>query len=187
MDNIGILEGILFVVGNDGITKERLIEILNINEKELENIITNLNEKYNSNISGISLEFLANRYKLVTRKEHKKYYEKLVEVEKNDQLSQAALETLAVIAYNSPTTRGYVDDVRGVESSYQVRKLLYRNLIQEVGRADLPGRPILYAVTNQFLDYLGLASIDELPELCETIIESDSQTNLYESKYSEKV
>lgn len=181
----GIVEGILFVVGNEGIEKDRLIDILNITEVELDNTIKALKEEYTKETRGINIEFLANRYKLVTKKEHKEYYEKLVEVEKNDELSQAALETLAVIAYNSPVTRSYVDEVRGVDSVYQIRKLMYRNLIKEVGRSELPGRPILYSVTDEFLDYLGLSSINQLPVLEEVEIPEETVTELYNSKYKE--
>ena len=181
----GIVEGILFVVGNEGIEKSRLLSLLEIKEDELNNIISNLKADYANVNRGINIEFFANRYKLVTKKEHKVYYEKLVEVEKNDELSQSALETLAVIAYNSPITRSYVDEIRGVDSSYQIRKLVYRNLIKEVGRSELPGRPILYSVTDEFLDYLGLSSLEQLPKLEEVIISEDTFTDLYNSKYKE--
>lgn len=180
-----VIEGILFVVGNEGIERDRLIEILNVDEENFELILQKLKNNYMSDDRGINIEFFANRYKLVTKKEHKEYYEKLVEVEKNDELSQAALETLAVIAYNSPVTRSYVDDIRGVDSSYQIKKLLYRNLIKEVGRSDLPGKPILYSVTDEFLDYMGFSSLDQLPELEEVEINEDVVTDLYGSKYNE--
>lgn len=181
----GVVEGILFVVGNEGIEKDRLIDILQVKEEDLDNIMKSLKEEYTKETRGISIEFLANRYKLVTKKEHKEYYEKLVEVEKNDELSQAALETLAVIAYNSPVTRSYVDEIRGVDSVYQIRKLIYRNLVKEVGRADLPGKPILYSVTDEFLDYLGLSSLDQLPILEEVELPEETVTELYNSKYKE--
>lgn len=181
----GVVEGILFVVGNEGIEKDRLLEILQISDKELDDIIDDLKDSYESVNRGINIEYLANRYKLVTKKEHKEYYEKLVEVEKNDDLSQSALETLAIIAYNSPVTRGYVEDIRGVDSSYQIRKLTYRNLVTEVGRSDLPGRPILYSVTDDFLDYLGLSSLEELPVLAAVEIPEEKLTDLYNSKYQE--
>lgn len=181
----GILEGILFVVGNDGISEPRLKEILSITSEELEILIGRLKENYANDNRGIILEFYANKYKLVTKKEHKQYYEKLIEVEKNDELSDSALETLAIIAYNSPITRGSIDEIRGVDSSYQIKKLIYRNLIKEVGRSDLPGKPYLYSVTEQFLDYLGLGSIDELPKLQEAPISEDIMIDLYDSKYHE--
>lgn len=181
----GIVEGILFVVGNEGIDKNKLLEVTELNEFELENILNSLKEEYNSSNRGITLEVLGNKLKLVTKKEHNKYYEKLLDDEKQGELTQSALETLAVIAYNSPTTRGNVDEIRGVDSSYQIRKLLYRNLIKEVGRSELPGRPILYAVTDEFLDYLGLSSIEELPKLEDISVTDDIVTDLYNSKYNE--
>lgn len=181
----GILEGILFVVGNEGITKERLLEILEIDEETLDKVIENLKNEYSKETRGLDLEIYSNKYKLVTKKEHKPYYEKLVEKEKNDDLSQAALETLAIIAYNSKVTRGYVDEIRGVDSAYQIKKLIYRNLVHEVGRSDLPGRPILYSVTDGFLDYLGIKSLDELPKLDEVEIDEDVVSDLYTSKYKE--
>ena len=185
MDLIGVLEGILFVVGDEGISKERLIDILEIEDEKLNYLISKLSEKYNNIESGLNIETFADKFKLTTKKEHKNYYTKLVEIEKNTELSPSALETLAVIAYNSPTTRSYVDNIRGLDSSYQIRKLLYRNLIKEVGRSDLPGRPILYSVTDEFLDYLGLSSISELPKLEETTYTENEVVDLYESRYSE--
>ncbi len=188
MELLGALEGVLFVVGNEGISIERLENILDMEKEKINYLISTLKEEYSKSNRGIDIEFLAGRYKLVTKKEHKEYYEKLVEVEKNDELSNSALETLAVIAYNSPATRGYIDEIRGVDSVYQLKKLLYRNLIKEVGRSELPGRPILYSVTDEFLDYLGLSSIDQLPKL-EEINHSNEDTisDLYESKYREEL
>lgn len=188
MELLGIIEGILFVVGNEGISSERLQEILGIEENNLEYQINILKEQYEKSDRGINIEFLAGKYKLVTKKEHKEYYEKLVEVEKNDELSTSALETLAVVAYNCPVTRGYVDEIRGVDSAYQMRKLLYRNLIKEIGRSDLPGRPILYSVTEEFLDYLGLSSIEQLPKLEDIKAkDEDITSDLYEAKYKEEI
>ncbi len=181
----GVLEGILFVVGNEGIEKERLIDILEIDSNELEELIFKLKEEYSNSKRGINIEFIADKYKLVTKKEHNEYYEKLVEVEQQSELSQAALETLAVIAYNSPVTRSYIDEIRGVDSSYQLKKLVYRNLVKEVGRSELPGRPILYSVTNEFLDYLGLLSLEELPNIEEIEIPEEKVEDLYNSKYKE--
>ena len=160
-----VLEGILFVVGNEGITKDKLLDVLELTSEELEELIKKLSTEYQKDTRGLDIEVYSDKLKLVTKKEHKKYYEKLVEKEKNEDLSQAALETLAIIAYNSKVTRSYVDEIRGVDSSYQIRKLVYRNLVHEVGRSDLPGRPILYSVTDEFLDYLGIKSLDELPKL----------------------
>lgn len=185
MDLHGVLEGILFVVGNEGISFDRIKTILNIDSEELEQLLSDLNKEYENEKHGIKIEYLGNKYKLITKVEHKQYYESLIEIEKNDNLSQAALETLAVIAYNEPVTRIYVDEIRGVDSSHMIRKLLYRNLVRELGRSDLPGRPILYGVTDEFLDYLGLSSIEDLPKLDEIKVEEDLDLDLYETKYME--
>lgn len=181
-----VIEGILFVVGNEGIEKDRLKDILELSDEQLEIELNKLKDKYSKENSGIELQFLANKFKLVTKKIHQVYYEKLVEIDKSAELSQAALETLAIIAYNSPITRNGIDEIRGVDSSYQIRKLLYRNLIKEVGRADLPGKPILLSVTDEFLDYLGLSSLEQLPELHEVEVEEEVITDLYGSKYKEE-
>lgn len=180
-----IIEGLLFVSGEDGLT---LDEICSITEKELDEVKSTIKELYNDyedSDRGIKLEFLGNHFKLTTKKEHKEYYKKLITEEVNSTLSQSALETLAIIAYNEPITRLDVDNIRGVNSSYAIRKLLLKGLIQDVGRSDMPGRPILYGVTSKFLDYFGLGSIDELPEITVENNDSDEETNLFESKYKE--
>ena len=185
MEKLGILEGILFVVGSEGISITELEEILDIKEENINFLIEKLKERYNSLEYGLNLEFLGGKYKLTTKKEHNDYYIKLLDKEKKSELSNSALETLAVIAYNSPITRGQIDDIRGVDSTYQIKKLLYRNLIKEAGKSDLPGRPKLYSITDEFLDYLGLSSLDELPKLEEEKPVLIEETDLYESKYKE--
>lgn len=184
MEMLGILEGILFVVGSEGINSSKLMSLLNVSEVQLNNLFITLKDEYSNANRGMTIEYLADKYKLVTKKEHKCYYEKLVEVEKSETLSQSALETLAIIAYNGPVTRLYVDEIRGVDSSYLIRKLVFRNLVKDIGRSDLPGRPILYGVTDEFLNYLGLSSINELPKMEEVTV-IDNETDLYESKYKE--
>ena len=183
MNKQAVLEGLLFVSGDEGLTKEQLMELLEIDENNLNEIIDNLKDKYIKDDSGITLKMLGNHYKLTTKEEHKEYYEKLVEIEEGN-LSEASLETLAIIAYNQPVTRLTVDEIRGINSSYVVRKLVARELIEEKGRSDSPGRPILYGVTDKFLDYFGLSSIEDLPEIKETETK-DEDVDLFESKYKE--
>ncbi|MCI5879935.1 MAG: SMC-Scp complex subunit ScpB [Bacillales bacterium] len=181
----GVLEGILFVCGDDGISKDRLLEILEINSEELDNLLVSYSNSLKDSKRGINLELLGGKYKLVTKKEHNEYYKKMVDIEKNDSLSQSSLEVLAIIAYNMPITRSKIEEIRGVDSTYAIRKLTFLNLIEEVGRSELPGRPILYGITNGFLDYLGLKSIDELPKLEIISNESNDEVELYDSKYKE--
>ena len=120
-----------------------------------------------------------------TKKEHKKYYEKLVSVQDSPNLSQSALETLAIIAYNEPITRVEIDEIRGVGSAYLVRKLLLKNLIEERGKSDLPGRPMLYGTTKEFLDFFGLKNKESLPLLNTDVETIEVETDLFDSKYHE--
>ena len=122
---------------------------------------------------------------MTTKKEHKPYYEKLVTVQDSPNLSQAALETLAIIAYNEPITRVEVDEIRGVGSAYLVRKLLMKNLIEERGKSDLPGRPMLYGTTKEFLDFFGLKNKESLPLLNTDVETIEVETDLFDSKYHE--
>lgn len=182
-----IVEGLLFLSGEDGLTLE---EISNVIEKDIEEVKVIIKELYNDYTDenrGIQIEYLGNHFKLTTKKEHKEYYKKLVLDDENSILSQSALETLAIIAYNAPLTRVDIDNIRGVNSSYVVRKLLLKGLIEEVGRSDAPGRPRLYNITPRFLDYFGLGSIDELPKLEERQDILDDEKYLFESKYKEEI
>ena len=180
-----IIEGLLFVSGEDGLTSDELVNITGKSIDEIKEAIQELYKDYESNDRGIQIEYLGNHFKLTTKQEHKEYYQKLVEEEENSTLSQSALETLAIIAYNEPITRCEIDEIRGVSSVYVIRKLVLKGLIEDVGRSEAPGRPILYSVTSKFLDYFGLGSIDELPEI-ETKEEEINETNLFESKYKEE-
>lgn len=186
MNKEAVTEGLLFVVGEDGLTLTQLMDILEIEKEEAMTILTNLKAKYELEMSGIRLNFLGNTFKLTTKKEHKEFYQKLIENPESNTLSQAALETLAIIAYNQPVTRTQVDEIRGVNSGQVMRKLVAKNLIKEIGRSDAVGRPILYKTTSDFLDYFGLATIEELPKIEELKIgEASEETDLYHSRYQE--
>ena len=188
MNKLAVLEGLLFVVGEDGLTINQIMDILEISNEEAKQLISELKEKYEADTSGIRINFLGNTFKLTTKNEHRSYYQKLIENPDSNVLSQAALETLAIIAYNQPVTRLDVDDIRGVSSSQMIRKLVAKGFIKEDGRSDSLGRPILYKTTSEFLDYFGLATIDDLPKM-EQFIENNvevSDTDLYHSKYKEE-
>ena len=180
-----IVEGLLFLSGEDGLTLEDISKVIEKDIEEVKSIIKELYNDYTNENRGIQIEFLGNHFKLTTKKEHKEYYKKLVLDDENSILSQSALETLAIIAYNAPLTRVDIDNIRGVNSSYVVRKLLLKGLIEEVGRSDAPGRPRLYNITPRFLDYFGLGSVDELPKLEERQEIVDDEKYLFESKYKE--
>ena len=185
-----VLEGLLFVVGEDGLTIEQIVDVLEVNEPTAKGLIMELKKEYEDDSRGLRIDFLGNRFKMTTKFEHKQYYQKLIENPETNFLSQAALETLAIIAYNEPVTRIQVDNIRGVGSTSIIRKLVAKGFIKESGRSEMPGRPILYETTHEFLDYFGLASIDELPNIDDIIDnveveEDDDNTDLYTSKYVE--
>lgn len=184
-----VLEGLLFVVGEDGLTIEQISDVLNITAEEAKTLIMDLKKDYESEDRGLRIDFLGNRFKLTTKFEHKEYYQKLIENPETNTLSQAALETLAIIAYNEPITRVQIDTIRGVGSVSILRKLVAKGFIKESGRSDLPGRPILYETTNEFLDYFGLSSTKDLPNMDDIIngvsVEEDDNKDLYTSKYAE--
>ena len=188
MNKIAILEGLLFVVGEDGLTINQMMDILEITNEEAKELLNQLKEKYEKEDSGIRIHFLGNTFKLTTKKEHKEYFQKLIENEDSNVLSQAALETLAIIAYNQPITRNEVNEIRGVDSGQMIRKLVAKGLLKETGRSEVVGRPILYATTSEFLDYFGLSTIEELPEIEELQpSEEIEETDLYQSKYKEEI
>ncbi len=184
MNLVGVLEGLLFVSGEDGLSLDDAMSILDVDNNTLMKLLKELENEYNNDKRGLRLDILGKKVKLTTKKEHKDYFTKMVE---NDTslLSQAALEVLAIIAYNQPITRIQVDEIRGINSGHLVRKLISKNLIKELGKSDLPGRPYLYGVTDDFMDYFGLASLEELPkiEINETL---DEEENLFETKYKEE-
>lgn len=186
-----VLEGLLFVVGEEGLTLEQIEDVLQIEEEEAKKLLYELKHDYEDETRGLRIDFLGNRFKLTTKYEHREYYQKLLENPETNTLSQAALETLAIIAYNEPITRVQIDAMRGVGSTQIIRKLVAKGFIKEVGRSDLPGRPILYETTSEFLDYFGLSTIKDLPDMDSFIDECENDnpddTDLYTSKYREEV
>lgn len=180
----GIIEGLLYVQGDLGLTINQIEDILEIPEEETKRLVLNLKNYYEENNRGLRINYLGNTIKLTTKEEHQKYYQKLLESPSSNNLSESALEVLAIIAYNEPITRGDLEKLRGVDSTYVLRRLLAKGLIKECGKSDLPGRPILYKTTDDFLDYFGLASIKDLPNI-ELLEEDNSPKDLYTSIYKE--
>lgn len=184
MNYKAVLEGLLFLSGDEGLSFEQIKDILGLDDTKAKKVIKELNDEYKLPERGIKLEILGNNFKITTKKEHKQFYENLVESE-DGVLSQSALETLAIIAYNQPITRTSIDEIRGVSSSHMVRKLLLKGLIEECGRSDLPGKPKLYKTSDMFLDYFGLANLEELPDISVELNEVEEEKDLFNSKYSE--
>ncbi len=189
MNKNAVLEGLLFVVGEDGLSLSQIKDILDIDDNEVKELVASLKESYDDLSRGLRIDFLGNKLKLTTKREHKDFYKKLIENKETNFLSQSALETLAIIAYNEPITRIQVDELRGVSSAQMIRKLVAKGFIKEAGRSDFPGRPILYETTTDFLDYFGMATIDDLPDMrnfiSENTDENETEVDLYHSKYKE--
>lgn len=178
MEQLSILEGLLFIVGDEGLTLEQTSEVLEITTEEAEKLFKLLQDKYESDEYGIEVARFGDYYKFLSKAAIHPYAKKLFASEKKQGLSPAALETLAIIAYKQPITRIEIEELRGVGADMMIRKLLARNLIKEVGRSEAPGRPILYEVTNEFLDSFKLLSLDELPDLPDYEAE-DEDNNLF--------
>ena len=183
---ISSLEALLFAVGSEGLSKEELCNILEVEPIKLDELIKRLKEKYENVESGIELKVLGNNYKITTKDKEKDYLKKLA-IETSGSLTESALETLAIIAYNEPITRVQIDDIRGINSTQMLRNLIAKGLIETSGKnEDLPGRPNLYKTTDFFLDYFNLSSKDELPKLDLEEIEVLEDDDLYKSKYKEE-
>ncbi len=185
MNKLGVLEGILFVVGDEGITLTQICDILEIEMDEAKSLLSELKKSYDDENRGVRISYLGDAFKLTTKKEHKEYYRKLIENPESNMLSQAALETLAIVAYNQPITRIEIDEMRGVSNVHMLRKLVAKGLIKESGKSTMPGRPNLYVTTSEFLDYFGLSSISDLPTIIKTEENSDESSELFTSIYKE--
>ena len=181
----GIIDGLLYVQGDLGLTIDQVSDILEITNEESKQLILSLKQDYIEQDRGLRINYLGNSFKLTTKEEHKEYFRKLLENPKNNTLSNAALETLAIIAYNEPLTRGEVDEIRGVDSVYVLRRLLAKGLIKECGKSEKPGHPILYKTTDEFLDYFGLSSIEELPKIEILTEEEIKEKDLFKSTYKD--
>ncbi|MFC0271535.1 SMC-Scp complex subunit ScpB [Metabacillus herbersteinensis] len=182
-----IVEALLFAAGDEGLTIKQLSTVLDQDELAVKEIISELSADYQDNDRGIVLVEIANMYQLTTKKEHADYLKKLVETPANTSLSQAALETLAIIAYRQPITRVEIEEVRGVKTERPLHTLVSKVLVKEIGRAEGTGRAILYGTTKEFLEYFGLKTIKELPALPEKMEDESFQeeADLFFEKFNE--
>ena len=174
-----IVEGLLYVVGEDGVRIEQLAMVIEKSLEDTKTILENIQRKYAEEIYGIELVGYGSVYKFITKSAVYPYAQALFGSAKQNTLSQAALETLAIIAYKQPITRVEIEELRGVSAEVMLRKLQARNLIREAGRSEAVGRPILYEVTEEFMDSFKLYTLNELPDLPE-YNQSDENDNLFE-------
>ena len=164
ISNIGeAIEAILFAAGYP-VKYEKLAEVLGLTEKDVKLFCEHMAQDYQQEGRGILLLCLPETCQLTTKEQYMPYIREALGIKRGGNLSASSLEVLAVVAYNQPVTRAYIDAVRGVDSSYAVGSLLDKNLIEACGRLDAPGRPMLYVTTDKFLRVFGLNSLSELPE-----------------------
>lgn len=176
------VEAILFATG-DPVELSRIAEILDVDEPSLERIITNLRDYYDFEQRGVRIVKLDNSYQMCSAPQYAEYIRKALETKKAPRLSPPLLEVLSVIAYRQPVTRAYVEQVRGVDCSYSITSLTEKGLIKESGRLDVPGKPILYRTTKDFLRVFGLESLNDLPELPEFSDTEDGQMTFSEAEH----
>lgn len=180
---VSALEAVLFSSG-DPISIERLSQVFEIKPEAVEKAADDLQKRLIDNKSGIQLLKLENTYQLATNQKYAEYIKMAFDIKRRTPLSQAALEVLAVIAYNQPVTRAYIEQVRGVDCSGVVSTLVERGLLEEKGRLELPGRPLLYGTTANFLRCFSLNSLEELPDvpLDETAEDASGQLKMLSSE-----
>jgi segregation and condensation protein B len=163
---LSIIEALLFVAGEEGLSLDQLMAVTGESEAVLLEALNTLKKKLiEKEERGLELVEVAHRFQLVTKQELSDYISRLIDNPKPVALSQASLETLAIIAYKQPVSRAEVEEVRGVKSEKAIQTLVAKGLIKEVGRVEATGRAILYGVTDTFLQHFGLRSIDELPHI----------------------
>ena len=162
----GRIEAILFVAG-EPVSVRDLAKVLQIGEKELSRVLKEIKDEYDYENRGFLLKRFGSHVQLATRPLYSEDVVRLLQPVQQQSLSQAAMETLAVVAYKQPATRAEVEQVRGVKCDYSLQSLILKGLIEEAGRKDTIGRPILYRTTDQFLSHFGIQSLDELPPMPE--------------------
>jgi len=174
-----IIEALLFVSG-DPLPIERISEILELDKKAVKLLLDNMMIEFENSNRGVIIREINGAYQLHTRPECFEYIKRLVEPRQKQSLSQAAFEVLAIIAYNQPVTKAKINSIRGVNSESAIEKLIERGLIQEAGKLDCPGKPILYATTDEFLRCFGFKSIADLP-IIDLKPEQENSENIQEN------
>ena len=188
MNKEAALESLLFVSGDEGLSTEEIMSLLQVTPLEAHHLISQLNERYDSQAdTGLTIIETRQRFQLATKKDYSELIRQYSTSPFSSHLSQAALETLAIVAYKQPITRIEIDEIRGVQSSGMLQRLLIRGLVKEIGRAETPGRPIIYGTTDYFMNYFGLKDLDELPS-AEALFEmQDESFDLFSHDGSEQI
>lgn len=187
-----IIEGLLYLTGEDGLLLDQISKVLpDCSVPEIQNSVDKMKSEWNeSDEHGLMITDIPGGYRLTTKPSLAPYAEKFAAIPKSAPLSQASLETVAIVAYKQPVSRLAIDEVRGVKSERALQTLMVKGLIKEVGRAEGAGRAILYGVTPAFLDYFGLHSLKDMPPLSDAAKEPNRQLDAYDlfyDKYKETI
>lgn len=177
------IEAVLFAAG-EPVAAARLAEALELDEETVTRLAEDLKQEINTRGGGLLMVRLEDRYQLCTRQDYAGYVRRALEIRRNTPLSQAAMEVLAIIAYNQPVTRAFIEQVRGVDCGAVVQGLTAKNLVEEKGRLELPGRPLLYGTTSHFLRCFGISALQELPPLPQ---QTDEETGMTETTLDEVI
>lgn len=189
MTTMSQIEAILFVVGDEGISLEEISYLLELPTAKSYELLNALKERYEQDKhSALNVLEVGNQFVLSTKKNFAPLLKKYAQSPIANNLSQAALETLSIIAYKQPISRVEVDEIRGVQSAGSIQKLAAKQLIEEKGRVDGPGRAILYGTTDYFMDYFGLKALDELPDIhqMEEEINEELPLDLFFDRYKDE-
>lgn len=170
----GVIEAILFAAGRE-VKITELMSALEASSEEVITLVESMKEDYKNENRGLQIVNVGEAYQLSTKQEYYEYLYTIFDKRNKPNLSQAAIETLAIIAYNPKITRAEIEQIRGVNSDGTIYKLLEYNLIEEVGRLDAPGRPTIYSTTKEFLKMFGISSLEELPDLPKYKIDENEQ------------
>ncbi|MBL1224452.1 SMC-Scp complex subunit ScpB [Enterococcus sp. BWR-S5] len=189
MTTMSQIEAILFVVGDEGISLEEISYLLELSTAKSYELLKALKERYEQDKqSALNILEVGNQFVLSTKKNFAPLLKKYAQSPIANNLSQAALETLSIVAYKQPISRVEVDEIRGVQSAGSIQKLAAKQLIEEKGRVDGPGRAILYGTTDYFMDYFGLKALDELPDIhqMEEEINEELPLDLFFDRYKDE-
>ena len=173
---VAAIEAIMFAAGYP-MKYDKLAEVLQMTPSEIKRYVSELSEKYNTDDYGIMVLMFAETCQFCTKEVHMPLIKEALRIKRGGNLSNSSMEVLAIVAYNQPVTRSFVDLVRGVDSNYAMNSLIDKGLIENCGRLDAPGRPMLYSTTDKFLRVFGISSVNELPEI-ELLRASDEQMEI---------
>lgn len=186
MNELAEYEALLFVAGDEGLTIKEMAQMTNATMDHVVACLERLMDTYDTREeSGLTLIETASKYKLATKEDYSNTVKRYAQSPLMQKLSKALLETLAIVAYKQPITRMEIEEIRGVQIGSSIQKLKLRDLVQETGRLDAPGRPVLYSTTDYFLDYFGLNDLTELPEL--TLDQDIEETNLFYESFQQSL